>query len=60
MTHDLNGFKPLDAGRINTTDPIETRYWCKELGCTERQLKRAMARAGNHVAAVRALLESRR
>ena len=28
-------FTPLDPGRINSMDPIELQYWCKELHCAE-------------------------
>jgi len=45
--------EPLDHGRINLVDPHEVRYWCRELHCTEDELRAAVARVGNHVAAVR-------
>jgi hypothetical protein len=48
---------PLDPGRINVADPVEVRYWCKELKCTEAQLNEAVSRVGEHVAAVRERLE---
>jgi hypothetical protein len=50
-------FHPLDPGRIETMDPFELAYWCKELHCTEEQLRKAVAKAGTHVAAVRQVLE---
>ena len=60
MHDDPSHFKPLDPGRINAMDPIELQYWCKELGCTEAELKDALSKVGEHVAAVRKHLDSRR
>lgn len=53
-------FSPLDPGRINAMDPVEVAYWCRELGCTEAQLHAALARVGDHVAEVRAHLNTPR
>ncbi|MEO7243616.1 MAG: DUF3606 domain-containing protein [Rubrivivax sp.] len=47
------GFRPLDPGRINTIDPVEMGYWCREFGCTDTQLQAAVAAVGEHVAEVR-------
>jgi hypothetical protein len=60
MMEDLTNFRPLDPGRVNLMDPVEMRYWCKELGCTEEELEDAVAKGGDHIAAVRAELEERR
>jgi hypothetical protein len=49
-------FKPLDPGRVNTMDPVELRYWCRQLHCTKPQLQAAVARVGDHVAEVRGAL----
>jgi hypothetical protein len=57
MDNDLKHFRPLDPGRINMMDPVELRYWCAELRCSEAQLEDAVARVGEHVAAVRQVLE---
>ena len=46
-------FAPLDPGRINAMDPLELRYWCKELQCTEVELRAAISAVGEHVSAVR-------
>ncbi|MEO7337934.1 MAG: DUF3606 domain-containing protein [Caldimonas sp.] len=46
MLDDPSNFKPLDPGRINSMDPIELRYWCKEFQCTEAQLKDAVSKVG--------------
>lgn len=56
MSDDLNAFKPLDPGRVNPLDPVELRYWCRELGCTEAQLLAAIGAVGEHVSAIRAHL----
>jgi hypothetical protein len=57
MDADLKHFRPLDPGRINTMDPLELRYWCAALRCTEAQLEEAVESVGEHVAAVRQHLE---
>jgi hypothetical protein len=54
----MQDFKPLDPGRVNAIDPVEVKYWCKELKCTEDQLAEAVAKVGEHVAEVRQLLSS--
>ena len=59
MSDDLTHFKPLDPGRINPIDPVELAYWCRELNCTEAELAQAVAKAGEHIAAIREYLESR-
>jgi hypothetical protein len=51
-------FQPSDPGRINPNDPVEIRYWCQQLGCTDEQLNQALTKVGDHVAAVREYLES--
>lgn len=59
MSNDLKDFRPLDPGRINVMDPIELRYWCAELHCTETELEDAVTAVGEHIAAVRERLEER-
>lgn len=44
---------PLDPGRIAADDARELAHWCRELGCDEATLRRAIADVGTHVAAVR-------
>lgn len=51
-------FKPLDPGRIQADDPVEMRYWSRELGCSDDALQQAVASVGPHVAAVRQHLAS--
>jgi hypothetical protein len=50
---DLQDFKPLDPGRVHPLDPIEVRWWCRELRCSEDELRRAIERVGVHVAEIR-------
>ena len=59
MRDDSSSFEPLDPGRVNTVDPIEAQYWCKELKCTEEELAKAVANVGEHVAEIRRELASR-
>jgi hypothetical protein len=40
-------------------DPVELRYWCERLHCSEEVLKDTVDRVGEHVAAVRQALEER-
>lgn len=56
MNDDLSGFKPLDPGRVNTMDPLEMKYWCREFKCTEAELNSAIAKVGEHVAEIRPML----
>lgn len=58
MMDSTSQFRPLDPGRINLTDPLEVQYWCREFGCTERDLENAVNAAGYHIAAVRNHLEA--
>ncbi|MDB5843578.1 MAG: hypothetical protein JWP79_888 [Polaromonas sp.] len=53
-------FKPLDPGRIDIIDREELAYWSKEFHCTEPELAEAVTRVGEHVAAVREYLASRK
>lgn len=59
MHEDVPGFKPLDPGRVNSIDPVELEYWCKELKCSARELVDAIAKVGEHTAEVRRALGQR-
>ncbi len=59
MSDHPGDFEPLDRGRVNAMDPVELQYWCRELKCTEAELKDAVAKVGAHVTAVRDQLRSR-
>jgi hypothetical protein len=54
----MQDFKPLNSGRVNAIGPVEVKYWCKELKCTEDQLAKAVAKAGEHVTEIRQYLSS--
>lgn len=59
MHHEPNEPRPLDPGRIHPADPGEVGYWCREFQCTEEELRAAIDRVGEHVAALRAEFEAR-
>jgi hypothetical protein len=42
-----------DDSRINVNQPYEVQYWCKELRCTEQQLRDAVRAVGPMVKDVR-------
>ena len=44
---------PHDRGRINTDQEHEVRYWTKELGVSEEQLRQAVQRVGSSADKVR-------
>ena len=50
---------PADRSRINVNEEWERRYWTKELGVSEEQLRAAVSAAGNSVDAVRAHLRTK-
>jgi len=49
---------PQDRRRVNINEEWEVRYWTKELGVTEEQLRRAVEKAGPSVEAVRKQLKA--
>jgi hypothetical protein len=55
----LDTFEPLDPGRVNTMDPVETIYWCRVLCCSETELNIAVAEVGEHVTELRDWLAHR-
>jgi len=46
-----------DRKFISLEQDYEVREWCKSLGCTEEQLRQAVAKVGNSASAVRAHLD---
>lgn len=44
---------PADPDHINLDDPAEVKYRRKEFGCTEQQLRQAIAAVGGSAAKVR-------
>ena len=56
MADDLKTRGPSDLTRVNTEDMQDVAYWCEQWGCTEDQLKGAVAAAGDSAADVMAHL----
>jgi hypothetical protein len=50
---DLKNRGPQDRARVNVNEPHELRYWTKEFGCTEAELRAAVKAVGVSAAAVR-------
>ena len=48
---------PADRGVIALDDPREVNWWSKQFGCSEEQLRRAVAMVGNSAAKVEQLLD---
>jgi len=46
MADDLSNRGPQDRNRISTSEEWELRYWTKELGVTEDELKAAVKAVG--------------
>lgn len=46
MPDDKNKTGKQDDSRINVSQPHEVRYWTKELGCTEEELRDAVSKVG--------------
>jgi Protein of unknown function (DUF3606) len=42
-----------DRSKININDPLEVKYWTKELGVDKDQLKILVERTGNSARAIR-------
>jgi hypothetical protein len=53
MSDSLTDRGPQDRARINVNEAHELRYWSKEMGVTEAQLKDAVNAVGVSAAAVR-------
>ena len=56
MADDLSNRGAADRARINVNEAHEVRYWCKELGCTEAELRSVVQRVGVMAADVRRAL----
>ncbi|MBN1335627.1 MAG: DUF3606 domain-containing protein [Deltaproteobacteria bacterium] len=56
MPDDLTKRRPQDASRVNLSQPYEVAWWCSQFGCTEAQLRAAVAAVGVSADAVRAYL----
>jgi hypothetical protein len=53
MADDTSIRGPRDRSRINTNQDHEVRYWTKELGVSEEQLRQAVQRVGSSADKVR-------
>ncbi|WP_374371722.1 DUF3606 domain-containing protein [Dongia sp.] len=53
MADDLSKRGPADRARVNVEEEWEVRYWCKEFGCTEGELRMAVVDVGVMAADVR-------
>ncbi|WP_282369964.1 DUF3606 domain-containing protein [Pseudomonas sp. PS02290] len=53
MADNLGSRGPQDRARVNTSEDWELKYWTKELGVTEEQLKAAVKAVGPMVVDVR-------
>jgi len=53
MADNLSNRGPQDRNRISTSEDWELKYWTKEFGITEDQLKTAVKAVGPMVADVR-------
>ena len=53
MPDDRSKNGPADRMRVNVHEDHELRYWCRELGCTEEQLRNSVRQVGVMVADVR-------
>ncbi len=59
MPDDAKKRRPLDPDRVNLDEPWEVQYRRKEYGCTEQQLKHAVAAVGHSAAKVRQYLRKK-
>ena len=59
MSDDLRKRGPADRSRVNVNDPWEVKYWRKEFGCTEQQLRQAISAVGDSAAKVSQYLKSK-
>ena len=50
---------PANRSLINLDDPREVSWWRKRFGCSEDQLRRAVAEVGNSAAKVEQLLDGK-
>ena len=46
MADDVKNRAPADGSRINVNEPLEVMYLRKQYGCTEQQLRQAVAAVG--------------
>lgn len=59
MSDDLKNRGPADRSRVSVNELSEVKYWRKTFGCTEQQLRQAIAAAGDSAAKVSQYLKSK-
>jgi len=57
MADDLTNRGPADRSRVNVNEYWEVQHWCRQFGCTEVQLRAAVAAVGVMADKVRAHLK---
>ena len=50
---------PADRSLIDLDDPREVSWWSKRLGCSQQQLRQAVAEVGNSAAQVEQLIDGK-
>jgi hypothetical protein len=59
MADEFRNRRPADPERVSVAEAWEVRYWCKQFGCTERQLREAVSTVGDAGAKVRVYLKNK-
>jgi hypothetical protein len=59
MSSNRNDSGPTDRTSINMNEPFEVRYWSKEFGISQSQLKAVVVKVGSTTDAIRHELASR-
>jgi hypothetical protein len=50
---------PAHRSRIDMSNPSEVMYWAKQFGCSQEQLRQAVAQVGDSSAMVEQLLDGK-
>ncbi|HSQ03104.1 MAG TPA: DUF3606 domain-containing protein [Burkholderiales bacterium] len=53
MSDEVHKGQPRDRSRVSLSEPSEVKYWRRECGCTEQQLRQAIAAVGDSADKVR-------
>ena len=59
MSEHLTKRGPADANQVNVSEAAEVEYWRKKYGCTESQLRHAVAAVGASADKVRQYLKNK-
>ena len=59
MSDNLRHTGEPDRSRVSLRQAHEVRYWTEKFGCTEDELRRAVAQAGSYASAVEQMLKSK-